>query len=154
MPLQRVSPALDRLSRELRVDHALASKSLYTDGAEILFHYAQRTPNEAALVRQLLVVSNQQRVFSEVVQQYLRLIDYGDDGYAQILRLPAYSVANVVADPYRAFGQPIFAKGAAKVSDVLDRFWAGEDLDTLVEEFGVPRAELEDVVRVASRRAA
>ena len=40
------------------------------------------------------------------------------------------------------------------MADVLERFWAGDDLDTLVEEFGVPRAELEDVVRVASRRAA
>ena len=48
----------------------------------------------------------------------------------------------------------IFARGAARVSDVLERFWAGDDLDGLAEDFGVPRAELEDVVRVASRRAA
>jgi uncharacterized protein (DUF433 family) len=47
----------------------------------------------------------------------------------------------------------IFARGAARVSDVLERFWAGDDLDSLAEDFGVPRAELEDVVRVASRRA-
>ena len=49
---------------------------------------------------------------------------------------------------------PIFARGGARLSDVLERFWAGDDLGTVAEEFGVPVAELEDVLRVASRRAA
>jgi hypothetical protein len=37
---------------------------------------------------------------------------------------------------------------------VLERFWAGEDLDDVAWEFGIPRPELEDAVRVESRRAA
>jgi uncharacterized protein (DUF433 family) len=60
----------------------------------------------------------------------------------------------VVADPDRAFGQPIFARGGARVSDVLDRFWSGDDIQMLSEEFGVPKPEIEDVLRAASRRAA
>jgi len=36
----------------------------------------------------------------------------------------------------------------------MERFWAGETLAEVSEEFGVPLGELEDVVRVASRRAA
>jgi hypothetical protein len=40
------------------------------------------------------------------------------------------------------------------VSDVLDRFWAGDDIRTLSFEFGVPEPEIEDVLRAASRRAA
>jgi uncharacterized protein (DUF433 family) len=68
--------------------------------------------------------------------------------------LPAYQRAEVMVDPSRSFGQPIFSRGGARISDVLDRFWTGDDLDTLTDEFGVPRAELEDVLRVASRRAA
>ncbi|HET9060001.1 MAG TPA: DUF433 domain-containing protein [Acidimicrobiales bacterium] len=154
VPLQRIRPALERLSHDLGIDHALASRQLYTDGAEILFDYAEHSPGEAVMVRHLVVVRNQQRVFSEVVDQYLQRIDYAEDGYARLLRLPVYSVAQVVADPERAFGKPIFARGAAKVSDVLDRFWAGEDLNSVADDFGIPRADLEDVVRVASRRAA
>ena len=155
VPLQRVRPALDVLSRDLGIDHALASRRLYSDGAEILFDYAQSSADpDALLVRQLVVVRNQQRVFSEAIEQYLHLIDYADDGYARLVRLPGYRNADVVADPERSFGQPIFSRGGARIADVMERFWAGEDLDTLVEEFGVPRAELEDVVRVASRRAA
>ena len=62
--------------------------------------------------------------------------------------------AEVVVDPHRAFGSPIFQRGGARVDDVLERFWAGDSIDALTEEFGVPADQLEDVLRAASRRAA
>jgi len=93
-------------------------------------------------------------VFREVIAEYVRRIDYAPDGYAQLVRLPAYERADVVVDPTRSFGQPIFARGAARVSDVLERFWAGDDIRTLSVEFGVPTVEIEDALRAASRRAA
>jgi len=99
-------------------------------------------------------VRNNQRVFAPLILDYLERIEYGPDGYARLIRLPEYRYAEVVADPERSFGQPIFARGAARVADVLERFWAGEDLSTVADEFGIPPAELEDVLRVASRRAA
>lgn len=36
VPMQRVRPALEALSEGLGLDHALASKKLYSDGAELL----------------------------------------------------------------------------------------------------------------------
>ncbi len=93
-------------------------------------------------------------VFAEIVEQYLERITYGPDDYASKIRLSAYEHATVVADSERSFGQPIFERSAVPVSSVLDRFWAGEDIDTVSEEFGVPRAEIEDVLRATSRRAA
>src|SRR5258706_10809594 len=129
VPLQRVRPALEVLRRELGLDHALASRRLYTDGAEVLFDYAEDSPSEeAAAVRQLVVVRNKQHVFTEIVLGYLQRITYGDDGYAVIVRLPAYERAEVIVDPERSFGQPIFARGVARVSDVLERFLAGDDV--------------------------
>lgn len=155
VPLQRVRPALEVLQREIGIAHALASKRLYTDGAELLFDYAEGLADaDAEAVRELVVVRSSQRVFSEVVQGYLKRIEYGRDGYARAIRLPAYEHAEVVADPTRSFGQPIFAHGGTRVSDVLDRFQAGEDIRTLVEEFGVPGPDIEDALRAASRRAA
>jgi uncharacterized protein (DUF433 family) len=156
VPLQRIRPALEVLAGTIGVEHALASRALYTDGAEVLFDYAARAgEHDAAPARDLVVVRGGQRVFVDLVDQYLRRIEYDpDDGYARLIRLPAYERAEVVADPQRSFGQPIFARGGARVSDVLERFWAGEDLGTVSEDFGVPVAELEDVLRVASRRAA
>lgn len=154
VPMQRIRPALDAVQREMGVEHALASKKLYTDGAELLFDFGEQHDESAAATRHLVVVRNGQRVFAEVVEEYLRRIDYGPNGYAELIRVPTYSTAEVVADPTRAFGAPIFSRGGARVSDVLQRFWAGDTLDELVEEYGVPAAQLEDVVRVASRRAA
>lgn len=152
VPLQRIRPALDVLQRELGLEHALASKRLYTDGAELLFDYASHAHDESA--RELVVVRHGQRVFSEVIDSYLRRITFASDGWAQRIRLPQYQRAAVIADPRFGFGQPSFVHGRAKVADVLERFWAGEDLSSLSEEFGVPLIELEDAVRVASRRAA
>jgi hypothetical protein len=41
VPLQRIRPALVRLSEELGIEHALASRALYTDGAEVLYDFAE-----------------------------------------------------------------------------------------------------------------
>jgi len=155
VPLQRVRPALDVLQRQIGIEHALASRRLYTDGAELLYDHAASLPDdEAQAVHELVVVRSGQRVFAEVIKDYLSRIEYGRDGYAEVLELPAYPRASVIADPTRAFGQPIFVHGGARVSDVLDRFQSGDDIETLSAEFGVPEPEIEDVLRAASRRAA
>lgn len=155
VPLQRVRPALAVLAEEIGVEHALASRRLYTDGAELLFDHADDIPDDdTRVVRELVVVRSGQRVFAEVIEHYLQRITYGADNYAAMIRLPGYDRADVVADPTRAFGQPIFSHGAASVRGVLERFWTGEDIDTLSAEFGVPAAEIEDVLRAASRQAA
>ena len=156
VPMQRVRPALQKLEQDLKVDHALASEKLYTDGAELLFDYAdsRRDSQEGQAALQLVVVRSGQTVFAEAIQEYLRGIRYGADGYAKLIRVPAYQQAEVVADPTRSFGAPIFERGGSRVDDVLQRFWAGESLDELSSEFGVPLIQLEDVLRVTSRRAA
>ena len=156
VPMQRIRPALQQLETVIGLEHALASRKLYTDGAELLFDYGEdhSGSDQAELVRNLVVVRNGQRVFVEVIEAYLNRIEYGADGYARLIRVPAYEHAQVVADPTRAFGLPIFERGGVRVDDVLERFWAGDPLDELSAEFGVPAEQLEDVLRVASRPAA
>lgn len=156
VPMQRIRPALDALQSEIGVEHALASRKLYTDGAELLYDYGEsrRGTTEGDRALDLVVVRSGQRVFVEIIQSYLHRITYGDDGYATVISVPAYELAEVVADPRRSFGAPIFERGGARVGDVLDRFWSGDSLQEAAAEFGVPVDELEDVVRVTSRRAA
>lgn len=154
--MQRIRPAIAQLEQRIGVAHALASQKLYTDGAELMFDYAEhhRGSDEGDSAMELVVVRNGQRVFADVITDYLRRIQYGDDGYPTLIRVPAYSGAEVVVDPHRAFGSPIFQRGGARVDDVLERFWAGDSIDELTGEFGVPADQLEDVLRAASRRAA
>jgi uncharacterized protein (DUF433 family) len=156
VPMQRIRPALARLEAELGLEHVLASHALYTDGAEVIYDYAEQagdTP-EARSARQLVVVRKGQHVFTNVIDDYLDRVEFASDGYAELIHLPLYRIAEVVADPRRGFGQPIFAHGGAKVEDVLGTFRAGESLDALAREYGVPVAELEDALRVATRPAA
>lgn len=150
VPLQRIRPALDHLQRELGIDHALASKSLYTDGAEVLYDYAEThgdTP-EAKSARELVVVRNNQRVFTDLIDAYLKRIEFAEDERAALIHLPQYAHADVVVDSQRSFGAPIFARGANRLEDVLASFKAGESLDTLATEFGVPHTHLLDALRV------
>jgi uncharacterized protein (DUF433 family) len=156
VPLQRIRPALQRIQEELGIEHALASERLYTDGAEVLYDFAEESGDtpEGRSARELVVVRHGQRLFAEVVDAYLHRLEFAPDGYARLIKLPAYRTAEVIADPDRGFGQPVFAHGGVRVEDVLSMFKAGEPLDVVSEEFGVPLPELEDAVRVALRPAA
>ena len=156
VPMQRIRPAIDVLRRELGLEHALASKRLYTDGAEVLYDYAQHagdTP-EGESARELVVVRNNQRVFTEIVDSYLRRVDFASDGYAQVIHLPQYRVAEVTVDPDHSFGRPRFTRGGAGLDEVIDLFRAGEPVDVVAAEFGLTRDEVEDALRVTTRAAA
>lgn len=155
VPLQRIRPAVERLRSEFGLEHALASKRLFTDGAEVLYDYADRSDDDVALAaRELVVVRNGQRVFNDVVDGYLRRVEFATDGYARLIRLPGYDVAELVVDPARGFGQPVFVRGGARLEDALGLFWAGESLDDVALEYGMPRDQLEDAIRVDGRRKA
>jgi uncharacterized protein (DUF433 family) len=148
--MQRIRPAVARLSAEFGLDHALASERVYTDGAELIFEYASSSDDEALLT----VVRTGQEHLAEVIRGYLKRIGYGGDGWAERIQLPAYTAADVIVDPERAFGQPLVVHGGARVEDLVDRFRAGDGVADIAEDFGVPRHEVEDVIRVATRLAA
>ena len=156
VPMQRIRPAIERLDAELGLSHALASRRLYTDGAEVLYDYATSIRDEATAeaARELVVVRNGQHVFNEVVHTYLTRLEFADDDYAALIRLPAYRIADLIVEPSRGFGQPIFARGGARLDDALALFRAGEPLEAVADEYGMPRDQLEDAVRVATRLAA
>lgn len=150
VPMQRIRPAVTRLNQEIGLEHALASRRIYTDGAELIFDYAKRADDPALLT----VVRTGQQHFTEVIRDHLKRITYGDDGWPAQLRLPAYATADVLVDPRQAFGQPLVVHGGARVEDLVDRFQAGDGFVEIADDFGVPPAEVEDVIRVALRLAA
>lgn len=152
VPLQRIRPAVDVLSSEIGLEHALASRQLYTDGAEVLFDYATQRSDDELL--ELVAPRTGQYQFSELIRDYLQRITYGDDGWASHVQLPIYGRAAVVVDPEVAFGLPILTDGGARVEDLVDRFLAGDTITDISEDFGVPVAQVEDVIRVATRSAA
>jgi uncharacterized protein (DUF433 family) len=100
------------------------------------------------------VVRTQQRQFSEIVEGYLNRIQYGGDGWADAVLLPAYGNAEVIFDPKVAFGLPLVVHGGARVEDLVDRFQAGDSVADIAADFSVPPNQVEDVIRVATRAVA
>ncbi len=152
VPLQRIRPALERLDKEVGLQHALASEGLYSDGAEVLYNYAAQRGDEG--IAELFVVRNQQKVFVPILLKYLRRISYGADRWAETLELPGYEKTQVIVTLKRAFGRPIVERARVRVEDVLDRWNAGDSLADIAEDFGLEAAEVEDIIRAATRVAA
>jgi uncharacterized protein (DUF433 family) len=152
LPLQRIRPALERLDQEMGLQHALASDRLTTDGVEVLYDYGARLAPEG--IGDLVTVRNGQRVFAPLVGEYLRRITYAGDHWAEQVELPGYTVARVVVNIEVAHGRPTLERSRVRVEDVVDRWIAGDSLAELAGGFGIGGAELEDVLRAATRRCA
>lgn len=150
-PRRTSACALQRLDTEMGRDHALAPRHLHTDGAELLFDYARSHGDKQ--LRLLTVVRSGQRVLHDVIDQYLKRIEY-DGRRAVRVALPITDEPLLVADPTRSFGQAIFIHGAARLADVIGRIEAGEDEQLVAEDFGVPledvRAALASPIRAAA----
>nr|MBA2599947.1 DUF433 domain-containing protein [Actinomycetota bacterium] len=141
--MQYLRKVLSELEKEMGVEHALASRRLYSHGAAVLYDYSPRD----AETRELVEVLTKNQVFEKVAQDYLKLITFGSDDYASRLVLPITKRPVIEIDPKRAFGQPLFLKGGARMEDVLARFRAGEDLEEVAEDYGVPLPHVLDVIR-------
>lgn len=109
--------------------------------------HAERISDEEAA--DLVVIESGQQVFHAAISQYLERIEYVDE-YAGRIFLPITHDPVIVIDPDINYGGPTFSAGGAPARPVLQRLWAGERLDVLAADYGVP---LNDLEQVASARA-
>jgi uncharacterized protein (DUF433 family) len=150
VPMQRIRAAIDLLRHDLGVEYPLASRRLQADGAELMYDYTQ--PGQDDAQPELVVVRSSQQVFGQgTTGQSLDSVEFADDGYARAIRLPQYRVAEVIVDAGHGFGRPRFGRTGVGVEDVVSLCLAGETTETVAEEFGLTRAEVEDAVHVAAR---
>jgi len=137
LSLQRIRRALTVLAEQGELEHALASEHLFSDGADLLYDYAAR--NEELQIRLLTLteVSSGQRVFHEVILDYLSRIEF-TDGWATGLVLPVTERPLLRVVPDVAGGTPLFMEGGAPLSAVRSRFAAGEPVESIADDFEVP----------------
>jgi uncharacterized protein (DUF433 family) len=148
VPMQRIRPSIDWLLGNVG-PHALASRDLYTDGAEVLWDFAQRSGEgspDDRVVKHLIVPRSGQYVFKDIVQHYLQQIRFDENKYARIIRLPQFGDANVVLDPYRGYGQPVFDVSGARAADALGPLRAGETFEAVATDYGVSVSNLRDAL--------
>ncbi len=148
--LQHIRKAVSVLRDELGLEHVLASKKLFTDGAQILYDYARETDDREILT----VVVTGQRVFQPVVNEYLKRISYDTLGWASRVVLPITKEPLIECDPERAFGQPLFIGNGAPMESVVRRFQAGEAIRAVARDFDLTSSVVEQVIRASLARAA
>lgn len=145
VPMPQIRPALTLVQDRLGVAHALASRRLYVVGAQLLWEVSEEADLEPEPRRALIVLKDRQYVFREVVERYLKRIEFASDDYATRVSLPAYEVARVVADPKINFGQPFFVATGTPLEAVLSRLRSGEQLAEVADDFEIARDEVTEV---------
>ncbi len=143
LPMQRIRRALDVLAGQGELDHALASRQLYTDGAEVLYDYAN-SENDKQLGL-LTIVHSGQRVFHDVIKQYLERISFADK-WANELILPVTKRELLRVLPEIEGGDPIFLHGGAPLSAVRARSRAGEPIGSIARDYDVPEDDIREVL--------
>jgi uncharacterized protein (DUF433 family) len=141
VPDHRIRPGVEGIKRRAGgLEHALASRLVCTDGAEIFL--AQLDDDDLDVAR------TDQRAFRKAVESRLKLIEYDTgDEYARRLRLPEYK-ADVTIDPRVAGGRPLLRRGVGvRVKDLRDRVAAGDSERSVARDFGIPLGELKEIVR-------
>jgi uncharacterized protein (DUF433 family) len=151
--MEKIRAGLDAIEKEIGVRYALANEMVYTDGASILLDYAKRTGDNE--IRSLVEPATGQGLFTEAVRQYLKLITYGDDRWAERVYLPGFDKTRVVVDTKRSFGQPILEKHRLRVVDITDRFYYGkDDPPDIAADLEIEEREVWDVIRATRGTAA
>jgi uncharacterized protein (DUF433 family) len=139
VPRRRIRPGVEAIKRRAGdIQYALASRLVWTDGAEILW---------GVVGEDLEVASTNQKQFRETVRNELRLITYGSDGFAEYLRLPKYGSVPVTVDPFVAGGLPLVRRGiGVRVEDIVDRVEAGDTPEDVARSFRIPLEEVRQIV--------
>ena len=143
LPMQRIRKALEVLASEGELQHALASRQLYSDGANVLYDYAQKHHDKQ--LRLLTVVQTGQRVFHEVIDEYLKRIHFGDE-WATELILPVTKRHLLRVVPDIAGGDALFVDGGAPLSAVQSRAYAGEPIESIAADYGTPIEDIREAL--------
>lgn len=127
------------------IEHVLASRLLFHDGAEFLLGQVPDDPGDLSVAR------SDQIQMRETVEDQLRMVTLGDDGFAERIALPVFKRTRVIVDPREAFGRPIVERTGTRVDDVLGLFWAGEEIKGIAYDFDLEEAEVQDLIRAQTK---
>jgi uncharacterized protein (DUF433 family) len=144
LSLQRIRRALAVLAGQGELHNALASRKLYTDGAEVLYDYAEGVGD--GQLRLLTVVRSGQRVFHDIVDAYLQRIHFDHDPWATEIIVPVTRREILRIRPDVASGDALFMNGGAPLSAVTSRFRSGEPVESIADDYEVPVDDIREAL--------
>lgn len=141
--LQRVRRAVDFMEKGLGVSHPLSSARMLTDGRDLLVE---------ACGNYLNVSQRGQGEIREILQAYLERIEHDAQGaparlYPFSRKDPMHAPRSIVIDPLVEFGRPCLAASGIPTVEVADRYKAGESIESLAQDYGRAREQIEEAIR-------
>lgn len=146
---QKIRPALTALQQEFGRDYVLVAPELATDGIDVLWDFAMSNAGHG-----LIAGDTGQHVIREIVEDQMSYIAWDERGYPTELQLRRWEPSKVTVNVRRSFGQPIFASSGVRVADVAAMMKAGEDAETVADEFGIDISDVRTAARILLGRAA
>jgi uncharacterized protein (DUF433 family) len=150
VPLPKVRRAVDYLRRRFGSPRPLAEEQFETDGVEL---FVQK-------FGELIGVSQEgQLAMRELLKHRLKYVKRDPSGIPKKLVLfpaPAAELKQgvaVIIDPRISFGRPVLDGFGVRTSILAERFDAGETIEELVQDYGVPSEAVQNALR-CERRAA
>lgn len=143
IPLPKVRAALRFLTERFPSKHPLADQRLETDGLDL---FVQK-------YGQLINITREgQLALRKLLQAHLRRIEWDESG--QAIRLYPFTrkrdpeePKTVVIDPYVSFGRPVLVGTGIPTAIIAERLKAGDSIDTLADDYGRARSEIEEAIR-------
>lgn len=148
VPLPKVRKAIDYLRRTFKTRRPLAEEQFETDGIELF-------------VRKFgaLIGASQegQLQMMEVIRDRLSRVVRDPEGVPEKIVLFAAPDSkrgsDVIIDPRLSFGRPVLDGYGLRTSILAERFQAGEKIEELARDYGVPAEAIENAIRCEPRAA-
>lgn len=124
---------------------ALLAQRLGTDGGTLLRDLSG--PDTAPRWERVV---DGQAVLPTIVDDHVRYFEWEPDGSPRRLILRSYARygAAVVLDPRYGYGQPVFARTAVRVADVMRLFHAGETAQDIARDYDLTPTEVDAAIRI------
>lgn len=141
--LQRVRRAVEFIETRLGVTHPLSSTRMLTDGTDLLVDACG----------DILNVSRSGQVeMREILEAYVKRIEHDPGGvparlYPFTRKDVLHDPRSVVIDPLVEFGRPCLTATGIPTLEVADRYKAGESIQSIADDYGRTREQIEEAIR-------
>ncbi|MEK6592056.1 MAG: DUF433 domain-containing protein [Pseudomonadota bacterium] len=148
IPLPKVRKAMEYLRRTFKTRRPLAEEQFETDGVELFVE------KFGALIG---ATQDGQLQMREIIRDRLKHVLRDPKGVPEkIVLFPARGISvkgDVVIDPRLSFGRPVLDGYGLRTAILAERFYAGETLEDLAKDYGVPSEAIQNALRCEPRAA-
>lgn len=148
IPLQRIREGVDFVVREFPSKHPLINHRFFHDGKDLFIKVLEQGGAEHAINAS----RRGQFAIREVVDLYLRRIEFGSDGWPKKffpVRRNDLEHKLFAIQPNLSGGHPVIDGTGVRVSVILGRFIGGDSVEELSEDYGIERSVIKKAIEYA-----